>query len=521
VVNDMHKRILSLLTTTAPVIALGAMVSCAPDYADAPTKLVGVGYNPDEIGPSPTPYGGVVEYSWVNFAGGGLSLALMGLGSFDEVGPDMVGYAPPYAAVYGFSYIFSTKLAAADSLGGVTSVPPEVDDTCYTTFEAGGPIGSFKTVDVGSWMEFRTLDDNHEGGLRFDRNPRNYPADKENVFVYYIGLDYWAAQASYSLYATPDTTNNPGSLASKVLRQRNFPAGEPVEFRFPGAVASSDAPIASIPRPSSAVGNTDYILPNLPGGVEMEWSGPRYDPWGNELDAGSDVKTCLSFAAPTLTTPEGAEDCTDADRPDSSDYLGQMYTGPWDTDDGKVTFHWTPGQSDDEFVSIAVRFLGPVDRTDPNYTERVVEVQPTDNAVSTWNSARRAGSIPNGMDCPTGRRSPTPCEEGGEWVFDDAYETADGQLAPAMRGDPFHNVAELTCRLKDDGEYTLTADQLDEAITYARRAGAQGAIFYFARSTEAEADVPPAKDQYNNRLVITPVKLTSRAIDIGRFWFEE
>ena len=79
------------------------LLACAPDYQDVAVKTVGVGYDPEQIGPSPTPYGGVVEYSWVNFAGGGLSLALMQLGSFDEVGPNMVGFAPPYAAVYGFS----------------------------------------------------------------------------------------------------------------------------------------------------------------------------------------------------------------------------------------------------------------------------------------------------------------------------------------------------------------------------------------------------------------------------------
>ena len=83
------------MRTILPLLALLPALSCAPEYDDVPVKLVGVGYDPDEIGPAPTPYGGVVEYSWVNFAGGGLSLALMGLGSFDEVGPQMVGYRPP------------------------------------------------------------------------------------------------------------------------------------------------------------------------------------------------------------------------------------------------------------------------------------------------------------------------------------------------------------------------------------------------------------------------------------------
>jgi hypothetical protein len=89
-----------------------------------------------------------------------------------------------------------------------------------------------------------------------------------------------------------------------------------------------------------------------------------------------------------------------------------------------------------------------------------------------------------------------------------------------LRGDPFNNVAELTCRLSDDGEFTLTAAQIEEALTYARSRDAQGVVFYLARSTEVEAQIPPAMDQYRQKLDISPIKLTSRAIDIGRFWLE-
>ena len=45
---------------------------CGRDAADADVKSVSVGLNPEEIGPSPTPYGGVVEYNHVNFGGAGL-----------------------------------------------------------------------------------------------------------------------------------------------------------------------------------------------------------------------------------------------------------------------------------------------------------------------------------------------------------------------------------------------------------------------------------------------------------------
>jgi hypothetical protein len=515
------------MRTFLPLVALLPALSCAPDYEDAPVKLVGVGYNPEEIGPSPTPYGGVVEYSWVNFAGGGLSLAMMGLGSFTEVGPDMGGYKPPFAAVYGFSYVFDNKLSAADSMGGVTSVPPEVPDTCYTTFEATGPIGSFKTVDVGSWMDFSTTDG--EGGLRLDRIPGDYPPDTENLFIYYSSIDFWAAEPIYGLVPR-EGSDRPDRMDQTLLRRRNFPFGESVAFSFPGALARQEAPIGSLPRPSASAqgGNTSLALPYAVGGVQMAWSGPRYDGYGH-VTAEGEQATCLSYAALEGDAPTSPEACVGADTPASSDFAGQIYTGPWDADDGQVVFRWTSGGSHDdeadanpdEYVSLAVRFLGPVDRDDPNFAERVIEVPPSDSATSAWNNARRSGEIPDSAEIPDGRRAPTPCEDDAKWVFDDGYLAADDGLTPALRGDPLHNMAEVTCRLADDGEFVLTNAIVEEAVTYARSHGAQGAVFYLARSTEAEARVPPAKNQYQQKLDISPIKLTSRAIDIGRFWFEE
>jgi hypothetical protein len=512
----MNTRLLLLLT-------LGVW-ACAPGYDDVSTKLVGVGYDPEEIGPSPTPYGGVVEYSWVNFAGGGLSLALMGLGSFDEVGPNYGGYTPPYAAVYGFSYVFDSKLSSADSLAGVTSVPPEVEDSCYTTFDAGGPMGSFKTVDIGSWMDISTPDADRTGGFKLDRYPGDYPANPQDVFAYYIGFDYWQRDPVYAKVASADGNRDIDSLESELVRRDNFPFGQEVEFRFPGAITDMTMPVASLPRPSSSVdgGNTRYTLPNEIGGVMMEWQGPIYDRWGNVLDDAADKqpqKTCLTFAPPEAGEPVDPTDCIAADHPNAASFEAQVYTGPWDTEDG-VTFRWDPGDNPDEIVSLAVRFLGPVDRDDPNYKEEIVYVTPDGGAERLWEDAQEAGDVPLDATIEDGRRAPLACEE-GEWVFDDANEDHDGDLAPHLRGDPFHNVAEVTCRLADDGEFTLTQARLEEALAYAQRNNAEGAIFYFARSTEVAAKVPAAKDQYDQRLDISPVKVTSRAIDIGRFWFEE
>jgi hypothetical protein len=59
-----------------------------------------------------------------------------------------------------------------------------------------------------------------------------------------------------------------------------------------------------------------------------------------------------------------------------------------------------------------------------------------------------------------------------------------------------------------------------DALTYARAHGSEGVVFYFGRSNEAEVEIPDAMDNYGNRKSISPIKVASRAIDIGRFWYE-
>ena len=491
-----------------------ALLSCAPEYADVNAKTVGVGYDPEQIGPAPTPYGGVVEYSWVNFSGGGLSLALMQLGSFAEIGSGLAGFAPPYVAVYGFSYMFTEKLDAADSLAGVTSVPPEAEDSCYTTFEASGPIGSFKTVDVGDHMELVTADGT--GGLRLDRTPSEYPADTQNAFSYYNAVDLWTTEPLYAL-AAPASGTKIDDMEQVLVHRASFPAGEEVTFRFPGGMVPENAPLGSIPLPSKVVADTPMMMPQLPGGVQLEWTGPRYDGYGRTQAVDGVQRTCLTFSGDAVSDPEGPAACTDVMAAQAD--VGQMYTAPWDTDDGKVLFRWEPGENPDEYVSLAVRFLGPVDREDPNFQAEVVREPAPGGVKAAWNTMKGT-EVPDAPP-PDGTRSPASCEQEGAYEFNPAYLTANDELVPSMRGDPFHNMAEVTCRLHDDGEFALTDALVADALVYARAHGSEGVVFYFGRSTVAEIDVPDAMDNYGYRKVISPVKVAAKAIDIGRFWFEE
>ena len=78
---------------------------------------------------------------------------------------------------------------------------------------------------------------------------------------------------------------------------------------------------------------------------------------------------------------------------------------------------------------------------------------------------------------------------------------------------------EVTCRLANDGTFTLTEEMLEDALAYGQMRGIGGVVFYLSRETEAEATMPAAKDLYDQRHDITPVRLTARSVRIGRFWW--
>jgi len=464
------------------------LMACGRDATEADVRMVGVGSDPEEIGPSPTAYGGVVEYDHVELAGGGLALAHMGLGSYDEVGPGGIGFAPPYAGIIGFSYLFDTKLTAADTLAFVGATPPTAEDTCYTSFSPEGPIGSFTTLDVGDYMQFETTDGSSR--FRMGRVPADYPPDPQDLFIYYSSVEEYAPYSR--THPVPvDGDANPRSMAQQVWKYANYPFGSEMVFSFPGGFSRFDQPVGSIPRPSSSVGNTSVQLPDALGGVLLEWDGPRYDNLGELLSEDGLQSRCIEYYGERETAPASAVDCdTPAELPGDDTYdsfVGQIYTGPWDAADGRVNFHWTPKEHGDQ-VALTVRFMAAVDRTNPDYLVPQVDGRPA-------------------LACE---------EEDAEFVLDESL-FPDGEPALALQGDPMSRMAEVTCLLKDDGEYSLKNEQLEDALEYAQAHGAGGAVFFLSRGTETEVEVPAAKDQYDQKHDITPIKVTTRAVRVGRF----
>ena len=479
------------------LLLFAAITGCGRPVDDVNVRMVGVGNDPEEIGPSPTPYGGVVEYSQVDMAGGGLSLAHMGLGSYDEIGPGMTDFAPPYSAIVGFSYLFDQRLPAVDNLSFVGGTPPVNEETCYTAFSPEGPIGSFNTVDVGDFMEFISADGSR--GFRMGRVPADYPADPQDLFIYYSNVEEYAP-ASRTHRVPTAGSNDPRAMSEEVWHKANFPFGEELLFRFPGGVTRFDQPVASIPIPSGAAGEATIPVPEALGGVMLQWQGPRFDVHGDLIGDSGPQSACFEYYSGERAVPTDAVDCDSAaelptDEGEYNSFDGQIYTAPWDTDDGKVTLRWTPQTSGSQVV-LTVRFMEELNLDDPNFM---------------------VSEVPVGDDSGDFRPAQSCEQDEAQWRFDETLLDEGGQPTAALKGDPFSRMAEVSCLLADDGEFVLDNAALDDALAYVSTRGAGGAIFFFSRETTTEVEVPAVKDPYDQRHDITPIKVNARAVRIGRF----
>jgi len=485
------------------LVGLGAfalVMGCGRPSSDVDVKMVGVGLDPEEVGPSPTPYGGVVELDYVEFSGGNLPLALMGLGSYNVAGPELTSFEPPYAGIFGFSYIFDQKLPAADTMMNVGAAPPDVEDSCYTAFEPSGPIGSFTTVDVGDYMEFFSTNPDH--GFKMNRLPGDYPPDPQDMFIYYIGFQFHTPEPMKHLVPDPADPDNPYAMTQETYRQANFPFEEELSFRFPGGFSDYVQPVASIPRPSQSMGENLVRLPSAHGGVVLDWDGPRFGPDGDTLAEDGPQRRCFEYYGERDEDPSVPGDCDElfeapTDIEEYNSFPGQIYTAPWDTTDGNVTFAWTPREYGDQ-VTLTVRFLEKVDLTDSDFLYPAVK-----------------------MDNGSYRPAQTCEEADASWEVKGNYVANSGGLVGGLQGDPSSKMAEITCLLKDDGEFVLSEDVFANALSYVKQRGAGGVVFFFGRGNEEAINVPFAKDQYDQKHDISPVKVSTRAIRIGRFHWEQ
>ena len=515
------------------VLSALLLAGCGRETTPTGYKLSGVGVNPDEIDPSPQNYSGLISYDWIELAGAALPLGLVGLVSFSPVSPSAGDpFEPPYAVVFSSALVMDSDLPATDALFGSFGVAPEIEGRCHTIYEPTSYVSGL--ADVGSSITIENEDGS--SGLEIGRRPLLYPPDVQDVFPTYLALEGYRSTPRYYRTAPDGDSQDIAAMEQAVLSRPNFPFGEVMSLRFPGALPPATATFSSIPVPSGVVELPNHVMPTRPRGVLLSWSGPQYSGDGVELSSGAKT-TCLAFNDRT-TAPESPADCLVAEvlpEPVEDQYpRGQMYTPPWETDGG-ITFRWVTSSEDvDETVSITVRFLGPVDENDDSLVEEVVVIPADDSVDRLWEEASGTNQIgPNATPPTEGRRPATACDPDDltEYLFDDSLEQGGGYVA-SLQGSPLRTMAEVVCNVGDspveevtvDGvsygiaEFKLTSDLLEDAMTYGRAQGAMGAIFYFNRTTKTPMTLPPVRDYVGKKRNTSDILVVSNAVQMGRFW---
>ena len=497
------------------IFPFALLVACGRNVTETDFKLAGVGLNPDEIGPTPKMYGGMVSYDFIEFSGGALPLAIVGLSAYDGIGPSMSTFKPPYGMVTGTSFFFESDMPVPDVLFGSVAVPPENIGSCQTVYEPRSYLSGI--ADVGSAISLRTTEG---AGMELGRRPLFYPPDQSGVFPYYMELAVY--KGSDRMWRDPATLDTLENWEMSVTDKTNYPFGQAVSVKFPGAVTDESATFGSIPVPfSSTSAGSSHQLPIRSQGVMLTWNGPVYSTDGLLIDSNSAQRnSCLQFQAHD-DEPTSVADCLElAELPDPiGDYYpkGQMYTAPWDTEDGKVTIQWIPQTiNPNEVVSISVRFLGEVDETKDSFVNTVVKVPRSPNAETAWNRAISSGSIADteaNATCPEeGTRPAMPCDSDVSYVFDDMLRKGDGYVS-SLQGDPSKALVEVTCRVDDaQGNFEINTDILANAMSYAKQHNAKGAVFYINRTTTTELDIPSVRDRVGNLRETGPLLVTSNVV---------
>jgi hypothetical protein len=254
-------KIFSISSVALTAGALLALSGCARDTGDAGVKPIGVGFDPGELFQGPEPRGGIVDTALIQMRGTNLDLGVTGF--FGSAGSFTDPESDPFDSVLAFSYLFSPAITAADEYQLVSPKGPDVTNACFAQVSNSGPLGSFRTVDIGDRMVIgnQAEDVLERSELTMARNPQDYPTNTTNVFIYYIGVDGYRP-------------------AGSVLQQRNWSFGEEVFLHFDGGLPPEGAPVASIPLPSNSMGDGD---PWVQGPEEL--SGITFSNLNNGADA--------------------------------------------------------------------------------------------------------------------------------------------------------------------------------------------------------------------------------------------
>ncbi len=518
------------LPTARPAFWLGlclvlVLAGCARETGEAGVKPIGVGFDPGDLYASPEARGGIVDVALTQIKGTNLDLGVTGF--FSSAGAFTDPESDPFNSVLGFSYFFQPAIVAADEYQLVSPKGPDVDNACLVQINARGPLGSFRTVDVGG--ELTLTNGSSDPALRTEfaltRNPQDYPTNTSNVYIYYIG--------TASL------------LQSHPLLPDNWAFGQELSMHFDGALPPEGAPVASIPLPSSA----------------------------------ADEQVGKEAGDPVVFSPDDLRGVFASNRTDDEDMERMEYNpssqGLPDPrlNDGVIHVQWDPPTTTDapSFVTISLKLLGEAETGENapsgDYCVPAATLEGTKDAdwLEDYNATKtdwcdvgyepdlEVGNDEFGLDalaedtCHDGldNDADSLCDEGGcmaedgtTWLLPDtkcsrhssatASCGADSLCRPVGGSrDPDDHRGDLICRAPDsdpdgDGvaEFVVPADAVQALLSQVDTSTVAGAVLVVSRTSEELITVPLVRDQVGNSDDINPVRLRLAQVQFGRVNWE-
>jgi|GEM_PF-1587017 len=524
------------LTLSLALAAGGSLLllpGCARDTGQAGVKPIGVGFDPGDIFAAPEARGGVIDFTLARLRGHQLDLGITGFfgsgGAFVDPGSD------PFDSALGFGYLFSPAITAADEYGLISPKGPDVPNSCFVQINTRGPLGSFRTVDVGERMQLTNIIDEDlpieeqaEPTLfELSRDPQDYPIDTTNVFLLYSGFDNF----------------RPGDE----FREGNWAFGQDLELHFDGGLPPGGAPVASIPlssdqedpRVGKSAGDPRIFSPeelanifvsNQEDGADGELM--RFAPTSAGLPSPllNDGVIHVTWDAPTSRADEsvvtislkllsdegdgveldGGQSCVPAQALEPGDGIKDL---SWQIAYNDVKKRWC----DADFEPDAT--VGNVEGSSDFFD---------DNGVAIEDDTCHNGIDEDGNGL---------CDEGGcfdadnNWLDPDptclrhTYETAvcagDGTCRPTggnRTGDG--DLGQLICTAEDTGQFTVAASEIEDLLSRVDASAAVGAVVVVARTTEELITVPMVRDPVGNQDDINPVRMRTSQVHFGRLAWE-
>ncbi len=507
-------------------VALLMAVGCARETGEAGVKPIGVGFDPGDIFGAPEQRGGVIDFTQARLMGHQLDLGITGF--FGSGGAFVDPQSDPFDTTLGFGYLFSPALTAADEYGLISPKGPDVTDACFVQLNTRGPLGSFRTVDVGEQISLRNVIDPEaeEPPPQMDfalfRDPQDYPVNTTNVFLLYSGFDNLRfGQDSFS-----DT----------------WAYSQDIALHFDGGLPPGGAPVASIPLSS------DQEDPRVSkdSGDPTVWSADELgDVYISNQENGDDAQLMryapLSGGLPSPLLNDGVVHVTwDApvNRPDESVVTvslklmrdgdeGEALEGgdsclpaaALEPVSGERDLAWSIAYNDDKKRWCDADFepdlvIGNDEGGDFFDADGIASEIDTchDNIDQDGNGQCDEGGC---FDADGNWMDPDPsCSR---HVFQTATCGTDGRCR-ATGGDRTGDgtIGELICTAEDSGDFTVPKDEIDAFLSQIDASTAVGAVVVVARTTEELITLPAVRDPVGNIDDINPVRVRTSQVHYGR-----